>query len=86
MQRRVWSVEAPDSSLILEQLSERELEVLKKVAGGLRNQDIAADFRISIKTVEFHLSNIMGKLGVRSRTEAVVRAWQAGMLELTEFD
>jgi DNA-binding NarL/FixJ family response regulator len=37
---------------------------------------------VSVKTVEFHVSNILGKLGAQSRTEAVVRAWQIGVLFL----
>jgi LuxR family maltose regulon positive regulatory protein len=65
-----------------ERLTDRELEVLGHVAAGLHNHEIAVELRLSIKTVEFHLCNILGKLGSRSRTEAVVRGWQAGMLKL----
>lgn len=65
-----------------ERLTERELEVLRHVAAGMHNHEIATELRVSIKTIEFHLCNILGKLGCRSRTEAVVRGWQAGMLEL----
>jgi LuxR family maltose regulon positive regulatory protein len=52
------------------------------VAAGARNREIAQQLRVSIKTVEFHLSNILGKLSARSRTEAVVRASQLGLLSL----
>jgi len=69
-------------SAAVEALTERETEVLRLVAAGCRNQDIARELDVSIKTVEFHLSNIRGKLGVRSRTEAVVRACQMGLLDL----
>ena len=73
----------PGKQLLLEQLTDRELQVLELVAAGRRNREIADSLRVSIKTVEFHLSNILGKLGAQSRTEAVVRAWQTGMLHLS---
>jgi DNA-binding CsgD family transcriptional regulator len=76
---KIWS--APGGNLI-EQLTDRELEVLEHVAAGARNREIAAILNVSIKTVEFHLRNILSKLGVRSRTEAVVRAWQLDLLAL----
>lgn len=79
----VWSV--PDENLVMGHLTERELEVLRHVAAGSRNREIAKDLSVSIKTVEFHLSNILGKLGARSRTEAVVRAWRLGLFEFTAF-
>jgi NarL family two-component system response regulator LiaR len=63
-------------------LTDRERQVLALVADGRRNREIAEALRVSVKTVEFHLSNILGKLNAQSRTEAVVRAWQVGMLNL----
>ncbi len=66
--------------VLLERLTDREVQVLVCVAGGRRNREIAGHLNVSIKTVEFHLSNILGKLAARSRTEAVVRAWQCGLL------
>lgn len=77
---KVWS--PPGVNLLVEQLTERELEVLGYVAAGARNREIARILNVSIKTVEFHLRNIMSKLGARSRTEAVVRAWQLDLLTL----
>lgn len=77
---RVWS--PPGVNLLVEELTERELEVLGYVAAGARNREIARNLNVSIKTVEFHLRNIMSKLGARSRTEAVVRAWQLDLLTL----
>lgn len=76
--RRVWST--PSGSLVLEQLTDRELEVLSYVASGYRNREIAERLHVTVKTIEYHLSNILGRLGARSRTEAVVRAWQLGMI------
>jgi NarL family two-component system response regulator LiaR len=71
-----------DHHLAVERLTDRELQVLTLVAAGQRNRQIAATLKVSIKTVEFHLSNILAKLNAQSRTEAVVRAWQTGMLRL----
>lgn len=56
-------------------LSIREAEVLKLIALGKRNQDIAAYLNISINTVEFHLKNIYSKLLVTNRTEACQLYW-----------
>jgi DNA-binding NarL/FixJ family response regulator len=61
-----------------EPLTDRELEVLRLLALGRRNAEVAADLGISIKTVEFHVGNILGKLRARSRTEALVIARQSG--------
>ena len=55
-------------------LSRREQEVLSLVAGGLSNAEIAARLYISVKTAGHHVSNILTKLGVRSRTEATAYA------------
>jgi DNA-binding NarL/FixJ family response regulator len=74
------SVVATDDLVIVEELSDRERQVLHMVAGGARNHEIAGDLHITVKTVEFHVSNILGKLGARSRTEAVMRASRIGLL------
>ncbi len=67
-------------------LTDRELEVLALVAGGLTNRDVARQLSISVRTVEAHLTHIFNKLGVCSRTEAVVRAMQQGWLEPEDRD
>jgi DNA-binding NarL/FixJ family response regulator len=59
-------------------LTVRELEVLALVAAGMRNAEIAEELHVSVNTVEFHMRNLLGKLGARSRTEAVSRARTAG--------
>jgi LuxR family maltose regulon positive regulatory protein len=59
---------------LVEPLSERELEVLRLVAAGLSNREIAEELVISIGTAKSHVHNICGKLGVRNRTEAAMRA------------
>jgi len=63
-------------------LSERELEILKLVATGATNQQIARDLFISVNTVKVHLRNIFSKLGVESRTEAVTYAIREGWVAL----
>ena len=62
-------------------LSRREVEVLRCVAQGRTNQDIAALLFISENTVRNHLANIYDKLAVHNRAEAVTWAWQQGLLE-----
>jgi LuxR family maltose regulon positive regulatory protein len=68
------------SNLLIEPLSDRELEILHLVAAGLSNQDIAAQLVIAEGTVKKHLHNIFGKLDVRSRTQAIVRATELKLL------
>lgn len=64
-----------------EQLTPRELEVLVWVAQGHPNKEIAERLAISQRTVKFHVSSIMGKLGAANRTEAVALAVQHGLIE-----
>ncbi len=63
---------------LTEPLSDRETEVLHLLAHGYTNKDIAQTLLISVRTVEAHLRSIYGKLGVRSRTEAVLWAVRCG--------
>lgn len=68
----------------LAQLTEREVEVLKLAARGLKNQDIAHALTLSVRTVQTHLGNIFGKMGVGSRTEAVLEALHRGWITLQD--
>ena len=68
----------------LERLTDREMEVLKLAGKGMTNREIAADLTISIRTVQVHLSNVFSKLGVGSRTEAVLYALRMGWLNLED--
>jgi NarL family two-component system response regulator LiaR len=60
-------------------LTERELEVLRLIAQGLNNQQIAQQLTISEKTVKTHVSNILGKLHVDDRTQAAIYALKKGL-------
>lgn len=62
-------------------LTKRELEILMLIAEGKTNQEIADELFIALKTVKVHVSNILGKLEVQDRTQAVVYAFQNGLVE-----
>jgi DNA-binding NarL/FixJ family response regulator len=62
-------------------LTTREIEVLRLLADGLTNREIAGRLFISQKTVAAHMAHIYGKLGVHSRVEAAGRAQRLGVLE-----
>jgi DNA-binding NarL/FixJ family response regulator len=65
-----------------EPLTAREIEVLRLLAEGLGNKEIAAKLEISEHTIKFHIRSILGKLGATSRTEAVTRGLRSGLIEL----
>src|SRR5258707_13706518 len=64
------------------ELSEREHEILRLLATGVSNKQIAQQLVISPNTVKVHLRNIFSKLGVASRTEATLYAMQAGLVDV----
>jgi DNA-binding NarL/FixJ family response regulator len=70
-----------DASAALEELSQRELEVLRLMAGGLNNAEIAGRLIVSQATVKTHVANVLRKLGVRDRVQAVVFAYEHGIVE-----
>jgi LuxR family maltose regulon positive regulatory protein len=65
---------------LVEPLSERELEVLRLIAAGLSNQEIAQELVIAVSTVKSHINHIYGKLGAKSRTQAIAKAQTLGLL------
>jgi len=82
---RVTATAAPAAVLEIQQgsaLTDRELTVLRLVAQGLGNKEIAAQLAISAHTVKYHVASVLAKLGVQSRTEAVTVGLRTGLLPL----
>ncbi len=61
-------------------LTEREREVLRLVAAGLSNVEIAGELYVGVQTVKTHVGNVLAKLGARDRTQAVIRAYDSGFV------
>jgi DNA-binding NarL/FixJ family response regulator len=74
------------STVSMPPLSDREMEVLREAARGLPNKDIARRLNLSVRTIHTHLGNIFAKLGVGSRTEAVLLALRRGWIALDDTE
>ena len=75
----------PRSEPETEQLSEREIDIIKLAARGLTNKDIAESLHLSYRTIEGHMRDVFNKLGVGSRTEAVLHGLKMGWFTLEEL-
>lgn len=71
-----------ETSVDVEPLTPRELEVLAMIVDGLANKEIAAQLNVSAHTVKFHISSILGKLGASSRTEATAIGLRHGLITI----
>ena len=78
---RSWQKRAQQAQASLEQLSERELEVLKLIAAGHSNQQMACTLVVAESTIKTHLNSIYGKLSVKSRLQALMKAHAVGLLK-----
>jgi DNA-binding NarL/FixJ family response regulator len=74
MQNKFASLEEPDP------LTDRETEILRLMAGGYSNKEVANSLGVAEGTVKNHVSNILSKLGVRDRTRAVLKAFELGII------
>lgn len=81
MMNRFREPKKPDRKPLHEELTDREMDVLKLLAQGKSNQDIADDLFIGIKTVKYHITNMFAKLEVEDRTQAAIYAHKNGLGE-----
>lgn len=75
--------QADDEALadpLIEPLTARELDILRLMARGRSSAEIAAELVVSLTTVKWHVGNVLGRLGVSSRTRALVRAQRLGLV------
>ena len=78
--------ESQEDAIIYTELTEREMDVLKLIANGYSNSQIAGELVISENTVKGHVSNILSKLHLADRTQAAVFAWQQGIVKRDPLD
>ena len=69
-----------DATMLVEQLTEREREILALIAQGASNRQVAERLYVTEGTIKNHMSSILGKLGVRDRTQAVLKAKELGLV------
>ena len=85
MERFKTNLSEPVKEKTLDVLTEREMTIIKMAAQGKSNVQIADELKLSVRTIESHLGAIFNKLGVGSRTEAVIKAMKKGWLKLEEL-
>lgn len=81
MMNRIRQPKQQEQAPLHDELTDREMDVLKHVAQGLSNQEIADKLFIGVKTVKFHITNIFNKLNVEDRTQAAIYAHKQGIVD-----
>jgi DNA-binding NarL/FixJ family response regulator len=79
--RHLTAATAPTADRAKRRLSDRELDVVRAIARGRTNQEVAGDLFISLSTVKGHIAAALGKLGMRNRVEIAVWAWENRIVE-----
>jgi DNA-binding NarL/FixJ family response regulator len=74
------SLGSPNGGRATESLTAREKDVLSLIACGLRNKEIARRLKLTEATIKYHVTHLLGKLGVDSRTEAIITAQKRGLI------
>jgi DNA-binding NarL/FixJ family response regulator len=85
MERFKTNISEPVKEKTLDVLTDREMTIIKMAAHGKSNVQMADELKLSVRTIESHLGAIFNKLGVGSRTEAVIKAMKKGWLKLEEL-
>ena len=85
LQRVVGSGKGGHEGETKEQLSQREIEILKLAARGMSNKDIAATLFLSVRTVKAHLTNVFNKMGCGCRTDAIIKGLREGYITLDDI-
>lgn len=85
MERFKKSIDEPVKEKEVDVLTDREMTIIKMAAQGKSNIQMADELKLSVRTIESHLGAIFNKLGVGSRTEAVIKAMKKGWLKLEEL-
>jgi DNA-binding NarL/FixJ family response regulator len=79
--KQFMRIPQPTPSKKLDDLTERELDVFRLIAGGLSNAEIGRELYISETTVKTHITHILQKLNLRDRVQAVVLAYETGLFD-----